>query len=245
MTFDVIAYTHDLIERLNAQGALARAFGGVGIGLRCASALRPPLARDYHDIDLATDRRHAHHLTAALLEEGFQPAERFNAMHGHSRMMFSLSDRAHMDVIVDDFVMCHKLPLRDRLHLHTETVSLADLLLTKLQIAQINHKDVLDIAALLIDHPLSVDESGINITYIADLLSNDWGWWRTVTANLDLLMRQVASLGLGVDEAETTRQRLRELTAGIGSGKRSLRWKARARLGDRVAWHFEPEEVAT
>jgi hypothetical protein len=245
MSFDMITYTHELIERLNAQGALARAFGGIGIGLRCPSALRQPLARDYHDIDLATDRGHAHRLTAALMAEGFQPAERFNAMHGHSRMMFSLSNRAHMDVIVDDFVMCHKLRLRDRLHLHAETVSLADLLLTKLQIAQINHKDVLDLTALLIDHPLSADETGINVTYIADLLSNDWGWWRTVTANLDLVMRQVANIGLGVEETEAIRQRVQELTASIGSGKRSLRWKARARLGDRVAWHFEPEEVVT
>lgn len=245
MTFEVIPYTRDLLGELNERDVLARAFGGVGIGLRCASALRPPLARDYHDIDLATERRHAHRLGEALVDAGFEPAERFNALHGHARMMFSLPERAHLDVIVDEFVMCHKLSLRERLSVHAETLPLADLLLTKLQIAQINHKDVLDLVTLLLDHPLSEDESGINAPYVAELLSNDWGWWRTVTANLDVLAAWLPTLGLGDVEVRAVEARIGELTATIGAGKRSLRWKARARVGERVAWRFDPEEVAS
>ena len=77
--------------------------------------------------------------------------------------------------------MCHRLDLRDRLDLHPETLSLADLLLTKLQVVETTEKDLVDMATLLSDHALTEDERGINIEYIAGIASSDWGWWRTIT----------------------------------------------------------------
>jgi hypothetical protein len=245
MGFEVVAYTQQLVAELNQDNVIARALGGVGVALTCASARRPPLAREYHDLDLATTRRHAHRLSDALVGAGFEAAERFNALHGHSRMMFTLPSRCHVDVLVQEFVMCHKLDLAARLTMRSDTIPLADLLLTKLQIAQINHKDVLDIAALLVDHPITEDEDGINASYIGRLLSDDWGWWRTVTENLVVVDELLARLGLAREDEERAHERLHDLNAAVSSRKRSLRWKARARLGERVAWRLDPEEVAT
>jgi hypothetical protein len=245
MNTEMVEGTRALLRQVDEEGVLARALGGIAVALRCPSALDPPLVREYHDLDLATDRDNAHRLAEVLAAAGYEPAERFNALHGHSRMMFSGPDDVHMDVIVDEFVMCHKLSLRRRLQVHHETIGLADLLLTKLQIAKINHKDVVDVTAILLDHALTGDESGINAPYIVDLLSNDWGWWRTVTANLDIVGELLPSLGLEVPSARIAATSLDELKSAIGKGRRSLRWKARARIGERVAWRFDPEEVAT
>jgi hypothetical protein len=245
MSAGAVQQAHELLERLEREGVVARALGGIAVALRCPSASRPPLARDYHDLDLATDHDHGHRLAEALAAAGYAPAERFNALHGHSRMMFSGPNDLHVDVLVDKFVMCHELSFRGRLDVHHETIGLGDLLLTKLQIAQINHKDVVDVATILVDHALTQDESGVNVRFIVELLSNDWGWWRTVTANLEIASELLSSLGLAREQADVVDARLHELQSRIATGKRSLRWKARARIGERVAWRFDPEEVAT
>jgi hypothetical protein len=243
MALDLPAYTRGLLHTLNDQGVRARALGGIAVSLRCPSAQRPPLARDYHDMDLITERDSAEALSGALITAGFEPAERFNALHGHSRMMFSQSGEVHLDVLVDEFVMCHKLSFKGRLEIHQETVGLADLLLTKLQIAKINHKDVLDVAALLLDHPVGGD-SEIEARRIVDVLCNDWGWWRTVTANLAVVEELLPALGLPPADGETVQAHLTQISSAIAGGKRTLRWKARAKIGERVDWRFEPEEVA-
>jgi hypothetical protein len=244
MAFDLVTYTRELLRTLNDQGVRARALGGVAVALRCPSALQPPLARDYHDMDLLTERAGAQALSEALVAAGFEPAERFNALHGHSRMMFSRPGEVHMDVLVDEFVMCHRLSFKGRLDIDRETVGLADLLLTKLQIAKINHKDVLDVAALLLDHPLG-GAAEIETSRIVEVLSGDWGWWRTVTANLEVVDQLLPSLGLPPDRAWTIQARLADLGSSIAGGKRTLRWKARAKIGERMDWRFEPEEVAS
>jgi hypothetical protein len=245
MGFEVVAYTRELLAEFDRDHVIARALGGVGVALTCVSATKAPLAREYHDLDLATTRRHGHRLSDALIRAGCEAAERFNALHGHSRMMFTLPNRCHVDVLVQEFVMCHKLDLGSRLTVCRETIPVADLLLTKLQIAQINHKDVLDIAALLVDHPVTENDDGINASYIGGLLSDDWGWWRTVTENLVVVDELLPSLGLQRDDEERANGRLHELNAAISHRKRSLRWRARARVGERLAWRLDPEEVIT
>jgi hypothetical protein len=216
--------------------------GGVGVALRCPSAQSGgPLARVYSDIDLATTRRASLALATTLHELGYLGEERFNALHGHSRMMFTGRSGAHVDVFVDRFAMCHQLELTSRLAVHESTLSLADLLLTKLQVAELNEKDVTDGAALLLDHPLSEDESGINVAYVKAVLCRDWGWWRTVSDNLRELP---GHLGERLAAASVSRvvERVSQLLAAVDDAPKSLRWKTRAKLGDRIPWRDLPEE---
>jgi hypothetical protein len=169
------------------------------------------------------------------------PERRFNALHGHRRLMFDHPDGTHIDVFVEEFVMCHRLDLRSRLAFHETTVPLVDLLLTKLQVAELNEKDVTDAAALLLDHELTSDESGINMDYVTRLLSRDWGWWRTVSANLAALPDHLASR-LSEPAAVTATGRAKRLLEAIELVPKSLRWKARARAGERIPWREDPEE---
>ena len=90
----------------------------------------------------------------------------------------------------------------------------------------------------------------INVPRILDITSNDWGWWRTVTGNLDKLAQFIdtemtpADLDVGANPVRfDVREQVRELRQAIDEAPKSTRWKMRARVGDRVAWYSLPEEV--
>jgi hypothetical protein len=242
MAEDVVDAACALISAVSSGGGDARVLGGIAVALRCPSARRPgPFARDYSDIDLVTSKRSSAVLSEVLTAQGYLPEERFNALHGHSRMMFAHPGGVHVDVFVEEFNMCHRLVLGPRLGVHETTVSLSDLMLTKLQVAELNAKDVTDAAALLLDHDLRADERGINVPYITELLRADWGWWRTVTHNLRALPGHLDRQAVGGDPQRIAGA-AEALLAEIDAAPKTRRWKLRAKAGDRIAWREDPEE---
>jgi hypothetical protein len=163
-----------------------------------------------------------------------------------------------VDVLVDTLEMCHRLEFTDRLALSTPTLPVADLLLSKLQVVKINRKDVLDALVLLAEHPLrdndgartsTEGEGAINLSRITSITSNDWGWWRTVTGNLDKLGQYLAAdvqegdLDVGRAIRHDPATQVEALRAAIDAAPKSSRWRLRARIGDRVTWYNEPEEM--
>lgn len=240
---DAIDGARALLIRIGSQaGIRVVALGGLAIGMRCPSSLSPTLLRSYHDLDLYIRREDANPLAAALAEEGYLPAVRFNALHGRSRLMFD-GDALHIDVLVDEFAMCHRLDLTERMDIDRRTLYLADLLLTKLQIARVTAKDVSDIAALLLDHALTDDDSGINRQYVARILARTWGWWRTATETLSTFQMELPQLGLTAGQRMRIVERSEGLMESARSAHKGARWRLRARVGDRLPWREEPEEV--
>jgi Uncharacterised nucleotidyltransferase len=232
-----------LVHQLADAGVCVRLLGGLAVAARCQAAGREPLARTYSDLDLVVDRPSAPRLEAAVLELGFKSAERFNAHHGHVRQLYQAPDGTKVDVFVEQFKMCHSLDLGSRLHIDEVTLALADLMLTKLQVAEITAKDVGDLAALVLDHTLTGDESGLNVDYMVQITHRDWGWFKTVTDNLSVLDRQAQGLGLPREAQERVSATARQLTAGLVAAPKTVRWKARARIGERMAWREDPEET--
>jgi hypothetical protein len=156
--------------------------------------------------------------------------------------------------------MCHRLEFGGRLGMSMPTLPLADLLLTKLQVVKINRKDVLDALVLLAEHPLGPNDGAadsrhgqgaISIPRIIEITSNDWGWWRTVTGNLDKLAQFLQAelkdddldVGGGRPVLFDPADQVETLRAALDAAPKSARWRLRARVGDRVAWYNEPEEV--
>jgi hypothetical protein len=217
-----------------------RAVGGLAVYHRCPSARMPPLARDYKDIDLVGRSGDSARVSELMTELGYTADSEFNTLHGRRRLYFW--DAAHerqLDVFVEAIVMSHELHVGDRLELDTVTLPLADLLLSKLQVFEINEKDLKDSAALLSDHDISAD--GIDPERVAGLLSADWGWWRTATSNLEKVADYVASLS-SFEGAARVRTRAEELRGRVDEAPKTRRWRLRARLGERVRWYELPEE---
>jgi hypothetical protein len=140
--------------------------------------------------------------------------------------------------------MCHEIRFGGRLALESVTVPLAELLLTKLQIIELNEKDVRDALALLHDHPVEEEDGdAINGGHIARLCASDWGLWRTFTANLDSLGDHLGRYDLPEDSVRRITGRIQELQARIEEEPKSLGWKMRSKIGDRKRWYDLPEEV--
>ena len=140
--------------------------------------------------------------------------------------------------------MCHRLPITERLALETLTLPLAELLLTKLQIVKLNDKDVRDICALLIDHPLGENDSEtINVSRVARLCAEDWGLWKTVSLSLDKVGTVSADYDLETADRATLAKRIASIHQALEQAPKSLKWKMRAALGERVPWYTLPEEV--
>lgn len=221
-----------------------RLMGGVAIRLRCPSADSPPLAREYADIDFFGRSAESRRVIELFEECGYASERRFNSLHGHRRLLFKDLERGrHIDVLLDHFEMCHHIDLRSRLGQDEQTLPLADLLLTKLQVVEANLKDVTDALALVVDHPIGEGPSTIDASYIAALCAQDWGLNRTIEISIERLDHDLDPLGLSREQVAQARQRLREIADRIAREPKTLRWKARARVGERVRWYELPEEV--
>lgn len=151
----------------------------------------------------------------------------------------------HIDVFFNVLEFCHPLSFVGRLEGETLTLPLAELLLEKMQIVQINEKDLIDSVMLLREHPIGEsDGETVNAVRIASTLGNDWGFWRTVTGNLKLLDERLDRYDrLSAEDRRIVRERIKELMGRIEAEPKTLRWKARARIGEKMKWYKDVEEL--
>lgn len=242
---DVYAEGRRVLDLSEDAGVAARALGGVAIRIRVGERLPDALAREAKDVDLATTGEAAPALTEVLTSAGYEPNKRFNALHGGRRMLFyDTVNSRQLDVFVDTFDMCHSVPLTDRLLIEPHTLPLAELLMTKLQVVELNEKDRTDLYALLHAHAVaSTDGDAINADRIATVCADDWGLWRTFQLNFGRLRDGLATSPLGSSEREAIETKIAQLQQRMEAAPKSRRWKLRARVGDRVRWYREPDEV--
>jgi hypothetical protein len=212
------------------------------VRLHSASAEHAPLRRKYGDLDFVVTSKQRGAVQKLFEALGYQGDMRFNTLNGHQRLLYLDAENGRqVDIFVDVMRMCHLIDLRDRLGGAGPSLLPADLLLSKMQIYEINQKDLVDIVALLIDHDVADhDNDAINATYLAKLTSEDWGLYRTLQLNQERARSMVKDLDV---PHETILKRLDALWDRIASAPKSLKWKVRSRVGDRMSWYELPEEV--
>ncbi|MGC8635145.1 MAG: hypothetical protein ACP5VP_10900 [Candidatus Limnocylindrales bacterium] len=205
---------------------------------------RPPYAREYADLDFAADSGARSAVKGFFEGQGYVPEKLFNALHGAQRLNYAAPDgRWTIDVIFDELAMSHRLDLRGRLATPESTIPLADLLLTKLQIWEINRKDVGDALCLLADHALGEsDADTIDVRRLRAVLGSDWGFCHTVERNLDKVAELWAVQPVAGAQFNVAAQ-VEVLRAQIAAAPKSLAWKTRARIGERLRWYETPDEV--
>jgi hypothetical protein len=242
---DIVGEAERLLEAARREGTALSLLGGIAVRLR-ASKIPPSLHREYKDIDFAVPKGGGKAASNLLTELGYEPSAEFNALNGRERLLFL--DPVHgrqVDVFVGSFRMCHEIPFGDRLSPAQQTVPLAELLLTKLQIVELNEKDVRDTALLFYGHEVSDhDDDAINGDRIAELCAGDWGLWRTLTRNLERCREHLADYALPAEDSRLIADRLTQLLAQIEDRPKSRSWKLRAKVGERKRWYELPDEVA-
>ena len=217
--------------------------GGAGIHAHSPSAHKAPLKRKYGDLDYAISKKDRKAVVELFRELGYEPNERFNLMNGDRRLYFyDPHNGRQVDIFIDVFRMSHDIDLRGRLEHDHPAVSPSDLLLSKLQIYEVNRKDLVDVAALMLDHTIEArtHEDAIEAAYIARLAAADWGMYRTLQVNIERLRAMLEELEI---DRELVKARLDELWSAIDSEPKPLKWRVRAQVGDRVRWYELPEET--
>jgi hypothetical protein len=98
---------------------------------------------------------------------------------------------------------------------------------------------------LLRQHGISEDGSDqhtLDGSYLASLCSSDWGLWRTATMNLEKAAKLAVEY-LGADDSRIVAGRLNVLLRLIDDAPKSIAWRLRSKVGDRMKWYREVEEV--
>jgi hypothetical protein len=242
---DIVEEGRRLLDLADRERVPLRLLGGVAIRLRATDGLPEAFTRTYRDLDFVTSRKASGACTQLLRALGYEPHVAFNALHGQERLLFfDLEHDRQVDVFVGSFRMSHRIPLEERMALEPLTVPLAELLLTKLQIAELNEKDVRDTLALLHGHSVAEEDGEtVNAGRVAALCADDWGLWRTITGNLGGCHMHLDAYDLPREERQLVADRLEALLACIEAAPKSRAWRLRARIGERKRWYETPEEV--
>jgi hypothetical protein len=171
--------------------------------------------------------------------------EVFIMSEGDRSIFHQINGSLYVDVFYDKLDFSHVISWNDRLEVDYPTIPLAELLLEKMQIFEINEKDIIDTIMLLLEHPLGdKDDEVINIDRIAQLLAKDWGLWRTTTMNLEKVQKLAGNYTqLSDEEQANVVSQVEKSIARIEQEPKSRGWKLRARVGDRVKWYKDVDEV--
>jgi len=240
---DIVLEADRLLGAAAAADVPVRLVGGLAVRAHLPAGTQPVITREYKDIDLVTLKGRGRAVSAFMTEQGYEADRVFNTTNGHRRLLYyDVPHERQVDVFVGAFEMCHSIPITERIELHPTAVPLAELLLTKMQIVELNAKDQSDIVTMLYHHEVNDgDDGAINAKRVAALCAADWGLWRTTKMNTE---RTREALRAGAPEVrEVAEPRLERLWQAIEDAPKSGRWKMRNRVGDKVRWYEEPEEV--
>ena len=241
---------HRLVDAARSEGLTLRLLGGLAVREHCSSL--ELCERDYSDLDMVVPAKQARRLASLFAGFGYAENVAVSMATANAELQFvrpcrhagrpgvgSAHADDHIDVFLGTFHMDHDIALERRLEIEPYTVSLSDLLLTKLQIFRLEEKDLRDIVTLLGDADVGDEDApgAINGRYIGRLCADDWGLFYDVAMNLHRTDERAATFDLSAAQAARLRHGIVRLIAAIDGAPKSLRWRLRARVGTRKRWH--------
>lgn len=245
-----VDYAKGLVRAAAEKGVSLRLAGSVAVVTRCPERYEWRRRQDWApgDVDFVCAREEAGELRALFRELKYENDERLLiATEGRRWTLYVRDGQRLIDVFFDRLEFCHPLDLRGRIALDPETLTLADLLLSKLQYVAPRTNDIEDIISLLKTYPLgNHDEGTINLNRIGDVLEDSWGFYYTAHLNFGRVsahLEQGASGG-GATVGEV-REKVEEVSSVVESRPKGLQWKFRALIGPRLKWYNDVEEAQT
>jgi hypothetical protein len=251
VTLDRAAFEAEGDRLISAAGearVTLRLLGALAFQRRCPryGHLQETLGRNYTDIDLAGFGREAPGIRELLTNLGYREDPGIYVESEGSRLVFEHTENGlHLDVFLDKLEFSHTIWWAGRLDVDEATIPLAEMVLEKMQIVEINEKDLIDTIIVLLEHPLNdADGDTINLGQISRLCAADWGLWRTTTMNLEKVAQMAQTYPqLNAEEKRRVREQVHSMLAGIDREPKSRKWRWRARLGDRMKWYRDVGEL--
>ncbi len=223
---------------------ILRIMGAVAIRIKCTDyiSLYNELKRGLTDIDFAGYSKQGHKISALLKELGYE-LRKDMLIHEGRYFFYYPSSGLKVDIFLDKLSMSHTINFRNRLELDFPTITLADLVLEKLQIVKINEKDLKDLVVLFRSYDVGDNEKAINGRYIAKLLADDWGFYYTATTNLERLKSFLKRTNIPEKDKEDVSKKIEKLSEMIETEPKTLKWRLRSKIGPRMKWYTEVEEA--
>ena len=236
--------TRSLVNAAEGEGVRLRLLGSMAFRLHCPkyASYLDALKRELTDIDFVASSKDRKKVRTFFDTLGYlEDRDIMIATEGSRYFYRNPQNLLGVDVFFDRLSYCHPIELGHRLHLDSPTISLADLVLEKVQIVEINEKDIKDLIVLFLEHDLGTDDrERVDDSYVSSVLGGDWGFYYTATANLEKLVRLLDRYGtLSPEEAATVAERVQRLRSRIESEPKTLKWRMRAKLGTKVRWYNE------
>ncbi len=248
---EIRALAHEYVDKAKERGVTLRILGHLAVRTHVQNnrELIDALQRKpTHDIDFMG---YSSETTAAnkffIDELGYtpDPMVAHSQEYGLKRLIYHKEDGLMAEIFQDDLRMAHTIHFKKRLELDSPTISLVDLFLSKLQIHEINEKDIQDLIVLLIEHDLgSGDRELIDVAYMAERFSKDWGFYYTATENLNKTKHFITQYEVLSDAQRLLAEgRVNTILENIESVPKSMKWKMRAKIGTRKKWYQDVREV--
>jgi hypothetical protein len=235
-----------LVDEAERRGLRLRILGSLAYRLHCPENLElfDKMERDLTDIDFAAEEGQAKSIKQFLMGEGYVPDDAITMATEGKRYYFEHSETGlGVDVFVDELYFCHRIPFEDRLALDQPTIPTVDLLLEKMQIVEINLKDIKDTMVLLLEHAIGRSRNGpetIDVSYVTNLLRDDWGFYYTFTQNMEKVRRFLPQFdSISLDGRTVIEGRIDEVLQAVEEAPKSRKWKLRARVGTKKRWYQE------
>ncbi len=241
----LLPYALEILDGADAARITISVMGGIAIRMRSPElGGLDPASRPYHDIDLVARLRQVRAADRLLQGLRYMPDRAVNAQFGTFRRLYRHPDGFHVDLFFERLEFCHTIDLNGRIGVTARTLAPADLVLQKLQIVERNEKDFFDLYLLLLNHDFRrSDPEQIDHERIATVVADDWGFSMTALDFIDDARAYLPAQPLSEEARGTVAGRLAALETLIRDAPKSARWRARARLGRRVRWYRNVEEL--
>ena len=237
-----------LLKKDENKNIIMRLIGALAFYTKCKkfNFIQKKLGREFTDIDFVSYSKYTRRIIEFLKSCGYEEDVQVTQLFGESRLLFhDFDNERHIDVFLDKLNFSHVIPLKGRLEKDEITIPLAELFLEKMQIAKVNEKDLIDTIMLLREFDFGeTDNNQININIITRLLSRDWGFWKTVTDNLSILVDYLHKVPyLNAGDKNVVNERIVKIRKILEETPKSLKWKIRGLVGERVKWYQDVEEL--
>ena len=201
--------------------------------------------REYGDVDLVALGKQVVKIRLTFDSLGYTEDLSVARSTDGTRLLFHREDsQDHVDVFLDKLRMEHTIDLRNRLQIEDRTISVSDIIITKLIIHVMNEKDYRDIFTIMKDLKLGQeDRQGvINVNYLASICSKDWGLFQDITSKIDECLQVMSHYNFNQSESDLIRDRFLSIRDAMESEPKSLKWRLRSLLGTRIAIRDTVEE---